>query len=154
MTKVKNQTIVLLMCGLATLVVEAFSYMRNGNAFHPGPALIGMVMIAAVCLVSMKIKEAIPLKIPAFAWASLIALLLTTPACPIQQTVLKYMNEVSTGSVSTLILAVAGVSIGNKLGDLKKLSWKMIIVACVVFCGTFFGSAIIAQIMLKLRGTI
>ena len=32
--------------------------------------------------------------------------------------------------------------------------WKMIIVACVVFCGTFFGSAIIAQIMLKLRGTI
>ena len=53
-----------------------------------------------------------------------------------------------------MILAVAGISIGTKLDDIKRLSWKMILVAIVVFCGTFFGSALIAQAVLKIQGLI
>ncbi|MEG0754409.1 MAG: LysO family transporter [Angelakisella sp.] len=52
------------------------------------------------------------------------------------------------------MLALAGVSIGMKLNDIKKLSWKMIIVALVVFIGTFFGSAIVAHLILKFQGII
>ena len=60
----------------------------------------------------------------------------------------------STGAVSSVILAVAGVSIGTKLSDIKRLSWRMIIVAIFVFCGTFFGSALIAQLILSIQGII
>jgi hypothetical protein len=41
-----------------------------------------------------------------------------------------------------------------KIAELKKLSWKLVVVAIFVFIGTFFGSAIIAQIILKLQGII
>ena len=36
----------------------------------------------------------------------------------------------------------------------KKLSWKMVLVALVVFCGTFFGSAIISHVVLSIQGII
>ena len=53
-----------------------------------------------------------------------------------------------------MILAIAGVSIGCKLDDIKKLSWKIILTAFVVFIGTFFGSALVAELILKLQGII
>ena len=53
-----------------------------------------------------------------------------------------------------VILAAAGVSIGTKLDDVKKLSWKIVLVSLLVFCGTFFGSAIIAHVMLSIQGLI
>ncbi|MFR5602415.1 MAG: hypothetical protein ACLTKI_08810, partial [Lachnospiraceae bacterium] len=62
--------------------------------------------------------------------------------------------QISAGQIGTVILAIAGVSIGCKLDDIKKLSWKMVLVAFVVFAGTFFGSALVAQVILKAQGLI
>ena len=53
-----------------------------------------------------------------------------------------------------MILVVAGVSIGTRLADVKRLSWKIVLVSIFVFCGTFFGSALIAQLILKMKGII
>ena len=68
--------------------------------------------------------------------------------------VLKYTGNVSTGQIGTVILVVAGVSIGTRLADVKRLSWKIVLVSIFVFCGTFFGSALIAQLILKMKGII
>ena len=67
---------------------------------------------------------------------------------------LKYTNQVSFLGTTTPILAFAGISIGMKVAHLKELSWKLIIVAICVFLGTFFGSAVVAQIVLKIQGLI
>lgn len=153
-SKTVNQFKALIISGLATLLIQWINNLIHGNpnAFL-GDAL-GMLIIILICFAGMKIKDSIKIKIPSFAWASIIALLLTAPFCPIQEFVLKYCNPISTSEVSTLILAVAGVSIGNKLSDIKRLSWRMVIVAIVVFCGTFFGSALIAQLIMKAQGII
>ena len=113
-----------------------------------------MLCIIVICVLSLKIKELIPWKIPAFAWASLLALLLTTPWSPVDGILLDMTAQISSGQIGTVILAVAGISIGTKLNDIKRLSWKMILVAIVVFCGTFFGSALISQAILSLQGMI
>jgi Ca2+/H+ antiporter len=57
-------------------------------------------------------------------------------------------------SLTTPILAYAGISIGKDLDMFKKAGWRLVIVACVVFTGTFLGSAVIAQALLKLMGQI
>ena len=80
--------------------------------------------------------------------------MLTTPWCPIQQYFLTVTKQISAGVIGTVILAVAGVSIGCKLDDIKKLSWKIVLVAFVVFIGTFFGSALISELILKAQGII
>ena len=67
---------------------------------------------------------------------------------------MKYTDVITTAPIGTVILAAAGVSIGTKLDDVKKLSWKIILISLVVFSGTYFGSAIIANIVLKFSGII
>lgn len=149
-----NEMKAVALCGLAVLVVQWVSFISSGTTMEWGKAIVGMLMIVLICVISLRIKASIPLKIPAFAWASLIAMLITMPFSPIQETALHYINAVSMGQISTLILAVAGISIGTRLDDIKRLSWKMILVAIVVFIGTFFGSAIISQIVLQFQGLI
>lgn len=151
MEKFLEQLKVLLLCGLVVLVAQFINLRGEMNL---GNSIIGMLIIVAVSLLSLKVKSLIPLKIPAFAWASLFALLLTTPWCPIQQYFLTVTKQISAGVIGTVILAVAGVSIGCKLDDIKKLSWKIVLVAFVVFIGTFFGSALISELILKAQGII
>lgn len=146
-----NQLKVLILCGLAVLATQAVNL--KGGLDIVSSAL-GMMIIVAISVVSLKIKEALPLQIPAFAWASLLSLVLTTPWSPVQGIILELTKQISAGQIGTVILAIAGVSIGCKLDDIKKLSWKMVLVAFVVFIGTFFGSALVAQLILKVQGLI
>ena len=73
---------------------------------------------------------------------------------PTAKLFLAYTDKVHFLGTTTPILAFAGISVGNKIEELKKISWKLVIVAMLVFCGTFFGSAIIAQTVLKMQGII
>ncbi len=149
-----NQLKVLVLCGLSVLLIYAGRVVIKGAEINVGKAIGGMAILILVSLVSLKIKEALPLKIPAFAWASLLSLVLTTPWCPVQGIMLDLMGQIATSDISDAIMAIAGISIGCKLSDIKKLSWKMILVALVVFCGTFFGSAIISHVVLSIQGLI
>lgn len=47
--------------------------------------------------------------------------------------------------ITTTVLTFAGFSIGDRLGDLKRISWKIVIVGSCVFIGTYLGSALIAH---------
>lgn len=118
-------------------------------------ALPGMLIVILISFLALTIKDSFPnLQFPAFAWASLTALILSMPFMPTAELFLKYTNEVNFLGTTTPILAFAGISVGNKIDKLKKLSWKVFIVAIAVFIGTYFGSAIVAQIVLKFQGII
>lgn len=149
-----NQLKLLVLCGISVLLIQAGQVVAKGGEMNVGKAIGGMAIFIIVSLISLKIKEALPLQIPAFAWASLLALVITTPWCPIQGLMLDLMGAVPTSFISDAIMAIAGISIGCKLGDIKKLSWKMVLVAFVVFSGTFFGSAIISHLVLSFQGLI
>lgn len=118
-------------------------------------AIPGMVIVIIICLAAIVIKDFTPrLKFPAFAWASLIALLLTMPFVPTSKFLLKYTDSVNFLGTTTPILAFAGIAVGTQVDRLKQLSWKLVVIAFAVFVGTFFGSAIVAQIVLKIQGLI
>lgn len=118
-------------------------------------ALPGMLIVILISFLALTIKDSFPnLQFPAFAWASLTALILSMPFMPTAELFLKYTNEVNFLGTTTPILAFAGISVGNKIDKLKKLSWKVFIVAIAVFIGTYFGSAIVAQMVLKFQGII
>lgn len=146
-----NEIKAALMCGVVILLIAV---VNTRGELELIPAAVGMVMICLLAVVSMRIKAALPIQLPAFAWASLLGLLITTPWCPVSEVFLKYTNLITTAPIGTVILAAAGVSIGTKLEDVKKLSWKIILVSLVVFSGTYFGSAVIAHCILKLQGLI
>ena len=146
-----NEIKATLMCSLVIILVALFN---TKGELSITDAIIGMLMISVLAVLSLRIKSLLPFKLPAFAWASLLGLLVTLPASPIQEVFLRFTNSITTAPIGTVILAAAGISIGTKLTDVKKLSWKILVVSLVVFCGTFFGSAIISHIVLKLQGII
>ncbi len=147
--KLGSQLNMLIIVAIITLIGQ-----RIGFGISPLKALPGMILVVIIGIVALILKRVVPLKIPAFAYASLIALILTMPWLPTSEFLLKYTNEVNFLGTTTPILAYAGISIGLQVLEIKRVSWKLVLVAFCVFLGTFFGSAIIAHIVLKLQGLI
>jgi len=145
-----NQFKVLLLVVIITLIGQ-----RIGYGISILQAIPGMIIVIVICMAALIIKDFTPqLKFPSFAWASLIALVLTMPFVPTSKFMLGYTKYVSFLGTTTPILAFAGISIGTKVARIKELSWRLILVAFCVFLGTFFGSAVIAHIVLKIQGII
>lgn len=92
--------------------------------------------------------------LPGFAWGTLVSFILTLPVSPIQTIILENMKAFSFSMVGLPLLAFAGISVGNQLGVLKKLSWKIVLISMVVMASTYFGSAIISSIVLKMANLI
>ena len=57
-------------------------------------------------------------------------------------------------AVVTPILAYAGLTVGRDWKAFAKLGWKAIIVGLIVIFGTFFWSAAIAEVLLRVQGII
>lgn len=151
-----NQVKIMVVIGLLILIGQKVSHLITQKPLVPlTQSIIGIITIMAICIVSLKIKESMPkFKFPAFAWATLLALVLSMPFMPTAKVFLQYTSKVDFLSTTTPILAFAGISVGNKVDQLKQISWKLIIISIVVFCGTYFGSALIAQTVLKIQGII
>ena len=114
----------------------------------------GMILIIVIGLVSLVLAREVPAQLPAFAYAIFIAMVLSLPFVPTQELFLRYTDKVSFLATTTPILAYAGLSISLQMDRLKQVGWKLVVVAVFVFFGTFFGSAIIAHIVLGLQGII
>ncbi len=147
--KFLNQLKLMLLVGILIMVGQFV-----GLGVSPVEALPGTLLMVAISMAALVLRDLVPLKLPAFAWATFIAFVLTLPMLPTSEFLMNYINKVSFLSTTTPILAFAGISVGNKIHILKKISWKLVIVSLVVFTSTFFGSALIAQFILKLQGTI
>lgn len=66
----------------------------------------------------------------------------------------QWTSQVELLAITTPILAYAGISIGRNWTDFKDMGWRSLVVAILVFIGTFLGSALIAEVVLRIQGVI
>lgn len=117
-------------------------------------AIPGMIFLIAISIIGVICAKVIPVKIPAVAYVVTIGCIVTIPGFPGATIFNAWAQKVNFLALTTPILAYAGISIGKDLGMLKKTGWRILIVSCIVFVGTYIGSTIIAQLILKLIGEI
>lgn len=117
-------------------------------------SLIGMLILCIITLIGLIIEHVIPYDIPAIIYISIIGLIIAVPYSPISQPVIYYTSKVDLISLTTILLAYAGIAMGKDLKDFKEAGLKGIIVTFCVIIGTFLASAIIAQIVLVFSGMI
>jgi hypothetical protein len=146
--KLLHSFIVLLIVGALSLIANLVGY-KNSII----DALPGMLILIAFALAGILLAKAFP-KIPAAAYIVTLGCILTYPPVPGAAFINEAMTKVSFMSLTTPILAYAGIAIGKDLDVFKKSGWRIILLACIVFVGTFIGSAIIAEVVLKLLGQI
>ncbi len=120
-----------------------------GQGVDPINALPAMLILFACCIIGILLKRFIPVNVPAIAWISIVAILISLPQFPFNAYVLAETEKLGTLQLLTPVLAYAGFAISQMEVELfKKSGFKIAIVAILTFTGTFLGSAVIAQIML------
>jgi len=120
-----------------------------GQGVNPISALPAMLILFACCIVGILLKQVIPINVPAIAWISIVAILISLPQFPMSEYVLVETEKLGVLQLITPVLAYAGFAISQMEVNLfKKSGFKIAVVAILTFTGTFLGSAMIAQVML------
>lgn len=114
--------------------------------------LLSLWLFSMIGIAISGLMQKTPVKIirdfPILGWVAIVSLIL----CLIFDFFVDAIRAVDFLSITTPILTFAGISVANRLTDLRKISWKVAIVAIFVFTGTYLGSALIATLGLWLAG--
>ena len=120
------------------------------------PALVVMVILVIIAMFVQSLFERIPKwpKLPTALYLTLIDTYIGSSISPVQDWIVTNISKVELMALCTPILAYAGIAIGKDLDEFKKQGVKIVIVSILTFIGTFVGSAVIAEVVLKATGAI
>lgn len=142
-------TTVQMIIALAVMSIILLISNWAGTSIHPLEALPGMLIIFGFSVGGVLLGKIIPVKIPAIAWISVVAIFFGLPFMPTDTFVLEATDKLGLLPLITPALAYAGIAISKQeVALFKKSGFKIAIVALLTFTGTFLGSAIIADILL------
>ncbi len=132
---------------------------RAGAPVTPLESLPGMLLLFIITVLGLVVWDLIGKatggkNLPAIAYISLIAIIMTIPGFPGAEFTAASINKIGLLPLCTPILAYAGISLGKDLDTFKKQGAAIVAISLFAFLGTFVGSAIIAQLILKLTGVI
>lgn len=117
-------------------------------------SLPGVAVLLIISLIAVFLSRVIPLKLPTIAYCSLVGLLLASPISPVSQAIIQAAGKINFTAPLTLVGSFAGMSISNQLHTFAKQGWKMVIITLFVMTGTFMGSLLIGEFVLRLTGGI
>ncbi|MBN8208775.1 hypothetical protein JI666_08450 [Bacillus sp. NTK071] len=146
---IQEWTLLLLIFGVIAAVGNWVGY-----SVFPVSALPGMVVLIIICLVGLILQHVLPVNIPSVAYIGIIGIIVSMPVMPGSEYVVKWTQDINILALATPILAYAGIAIGRSWTDFVKLGWRSIVVAMFVMVGTFLGSALIAEMVLRMQGLI
>ncbi|MBF0812634.1 hypothetical protein SD311_012830 [Staphylococcus sp. KG4-3] len=146
-SKVTNWVLTLCIVGIISLFSNWIGY----NVM-PTDAIPGIIALMGIALLGLILRDIVPLNIPSIAYIGIIGLIITIPGVPGSSHIVDWTEKVDLLSLATPVVAYAGVSIGNSWADFAKLGWKTIIIGIVILLSTYIGSALVAEIILKIQG--
>lgn len=137
---------------LFTSVITTLVANLIGNHMSIAESIPGVMILSAIAFIGIFLGKLIPLRIPAIVYVILTGLLVASPISPISQPIIDYTAKISFMAPITIVGTLAGIGLNFK--SFIRQSWKMVIVAILVFTGTFLIQAIFAQVFLNLTDTL
>ena len=135
-----DRLLVYSVCGLFALVGNRLGYNVPFTEALPGVGIIVLLVVLADGLLRV-----LP-KLPAVSMLSVVAMTADYPgALPYSEQIIAMVGKVNFLPLTTVILAMAGLSILKDLPAFRKLSWKIVVVFLAANAGTFLGATIIAE---------
>ncbi|MER6665326.1 DUF3100 domain-containing protein [Amycolatopsis japonica] len=134
-----------LMTGLAVTVLLLVT-----AGWHAVP---GMLLLLALAFGVRMLGDRTGRFVPTVLWAALVGAALTVPGLPWSATMVRVLSAVDLLTLATAVLSCVGLCVTvRQLRILRTLSWRAVVVTLLVFAGSFFTSALLAQIVLSLGG--
>ncbi|MGO1227476.1 MAG: hypothetical protein ACTMH5_11630 [Brachybacterium sp.] len=117
--------------------------------------VVGLTVLYGMCVLGLLLTKYVPLRLPSVAWISLVAVVLTLPMLPWAGAIFPLVEGINFLALAVPPLAYAGFAISKlEIDVLKRSGWKILLVAIMVFLGTYVGSAAIAEITLQITGGV
>lgn len=155
--KIKTAALILIIATVFTAIGNSIqTYVKPGlEAVSIAKSLEGSFVIYGVAMVGYLVSQLPHLKklSPVF-WVGIIGVIMSAPFFPGSAYITSSAGVVQFAALGTPTLAYAGLALGKDLPILKRMSWKIVIVALCVITGTFLLATIVSQITLTLEGVI
>ncbi|WP_077565820.1 hypothetical protein [Paenibacillus ihbetae] len=155
MNKYAKYALVLLLSVSLILFTEQMKFIKSGEGHITFGTITGLAVLwlfSFIGVVISTLMKKVPVKFlqefPVLGWVSIVSLI----CCLISDVFVDAIANVNFLSITTPILAFAGISVADRLADLRKTSWRVAIVAVFVFTGTYVGSALLSELGLYLSG--
>ncbi|UUM11440.1 DUF3100 domain-containing protein [Proteiniclasticum sp. QWL-01] len=149
---------VLIISGIMAAVANYIMTSKAGKPVTPDQALPGLAIMAVIILFSYWVQEVLAkhtrINLPAIIYVSLITSVLCVPQLfgETSKFIVAKIMTVGLLPLCTPILAYAGIATGKDMAAFKQQGFKIILVSLLTFMGTFVGSALIAEVVMRLSG--
>lgn len=117
-------------------------------------AIPGMIVLILITVAGTTLARVVPGNMPDVGYIAIIGVIVSLNVFPGSEQVVAWTTQINILAIATPILAYAGISIGRNWADFTKMGWRALVVAMLVFLGTFLGSALIAEVVLRFQGII
>ena len=142
-----NWIILLFIFSLITAIGNFLGYK------HPiTDSLIGMGILSVITLIGVWLERYLPFNISSIIYISIMGIAIAFPGTPTSEFVLYYVSKVELLAIVTVFLAYVGIGMGKSWDEFKALGWKAVVITVLVIGATYYGSAIVAHIVLVLTG--
>lgn len=134
------------------IAIAAIGFAHMVSGLFSADLLFGLALIAVIVAVGYVVAQAIPIRsLPDLFWISLVTMLAAWPGVPGSDWVRQTIDAVSFLPTITPLMAFAALGLTRREVDLfKKAGIKFVVIALLVFAGTYLGSAVIADMVLSL----
>lgn len=109
----------------------------------------GYAVLVGLLLVSLLLAR-VTRRISAIVWTTTLGALVSSPWSPVADTLTKLVASVDFLSIATMVLTIAGLSLGKDVPLLRSIGWKIIPVGVVAISASFLLSVLIAEFALGL----
>lgn len=157
-TKFLNTIRILLISGVISMVAMAISYSKAGkdiSFIDTLPGIIWMLIVIILAIIIDELLRKVKIKLPTILYIATISAIFSIPGFwPGAESFNTAMKSISLLPLCTPILAYAGISSARDVDAFLKQGLQIIVVTVAALLGTFIGSAVIANIVLKAIGAI
>jgi hypothetical protein len=110
----------------------------------------GYLIIDVLLLVSLGLSRLCRGRIPSMVFIVTLGALASSPVFPFAQSLITMVSSVNFLSICTVVLTVAGLSLGKDIPLLRRIGWRIVPVGLVAISSSYFFSVLIAQFTLGL----
>ncbi|MBB1491690.1 hypothetical protein H5395_09115 [Paracoccus sp. MC1854] len=136
---------------VAAVAGLAANWVATGSS--PLEALPEMPVLLAASAAGLVLARTIRIGLPAVAWVSLLAVLVTIPGVPGAAWVAEAVGRLNFLALAAPALACGGLALTAQEFRTARISgWKIVIVAIYVMFGTYIGLVLIADLPLRVMG--
>ncbi|GAA3339435.1 DUF3100 domain-containing protein [Curtobacterium pusillum] len=111
---------------------------------------LGYVLMCALVLIGLGVYRLTRGKIASLIVVTTVGALVTSPVSPIGPWLVDVLNTVDFLSICTVVLTIAGLSLGKDLPKLRSIGWKIVPVGLVAIVTSYLLSVVVAEFALGL----